>query len=931
MLGGLNKKFARLYPQLFLLAALFFVFTPAHAQDFTTGLVGHWKMDEAAGTSVLDSSPSSFNGTFINTPVWQSAGGHIDGALEFVAASATGVALPNGAFASLTAGTIAAWVNWNGTAGVQQVFLQGGFPQWFEFFVNNGRIEIWSAATCSPRIIGHTGASIITAGTWHHIAYATNGSGNSFYIDGVPVSVTYSSGNATTNSFFNQCGAVAGTGYRIGRATSATEYFDGDIDEARIYNRRLTDADIAALYAYTGGDLPCNAAHAGVMLYNTDEHVLQYCNSTDWIDAGPKAPLTTSADCTGLGASHYNDPVGGHCYYVGSASANWATARTNCSAAGDYLANVNSLAEDTMLRTNVVPADLNNTAAVWVGASDSGVEGEWRWVDGDLNGQQFWQGDVSGSAQNGLYSGNFGTGQPDNSGSSEHYMGYFDFNNDQSNVWNDFPDGSHRYICEREGVAVAGTCSSPDGVEGEVDYNYTHAVMQYCNGSDWINMGPIVSGSAPAAPTTGLVAHWKLDETTGSTTAADSAGSNTGTLVNMDPNTDWVAGKNGGALEFLRTSSQRVDTGFNSTLNDFTVCAWFNSSSATGGQSIRLVDKDYQNGFWLGRRMTGVSDWGGGIRESSSPYGIYVALADNQWNHLCMTRLGTTQTIYGNGGAVTNTQAVTATAVDSSPVRLGAGEGLDPNDFLTGSLDDVRIYNVALTAQQVEDLYLATGGSASIPSSCPNAGDECTDGTFYAGLSPDGNVKMYATPCDRGQTWNGTVCTGTSTGLPWNNGTVGNYTDFAASSPTDGDANTTALLTFDSDSVTGGVQAHQAAAYCDSLSANGHDDWYLPSRDELHLFYNGGTPIANVLGASTYYWSSSQWGGNTTAGMESFSPLDQSSGGKAGAYKIRCVRKGPPPSLGSCSSPNGVAGEMVYNADNDLLQYCNGSDWVGVR
>jgi hypothetical protein len=38
-------------------------------------------------------------------------------------------------------------------------------------------------------------------------------------------------------------------------------------------------------------------------------------------------------------------------------------------------------------------------SGIWIGASDSAVEGEWRWTDGDL----FWLGDRGGSVQNGLY------------------------------------------------------------------------------------------------------------------------------------------------------------------------------------------------------------------------------------------------------------------------------------------------------------------------------------------------------------------------------------------------------------------------------------------------------------------------------------------------------------------------------------------------
>lgn len=56
---------------------------------------------------------------------------------------------------------------------------------------------------------------------------------------------------------------------------------------------------------------------------------------------------------------------------------------------------------------------------------------------------------------------------------------------------------------------------------------------------------------APDVNDLGLVAHWGFDVGTGSVLAKNSTGlGNNGLLQNMDPATDWVAGKIGGALDF---------------------------------------------------------------------------------------------------------------------------------------------------------------------------------------------------------------------------------------------------------------------------------------------------------------------------------------------------------------------------------------------
>ena len=78
----------------------------------------------------------------------------------------------------------------------------------------------------------------------------------------------------------------------------------------------------------------------------------------------------------------------------------------------------------------------------------------------------------------------------------------------------------------------------------------------------WFSMLVAVAGVMGliglSAANAGLVAHWKLDDGTGSSTAVDSAGGHTGALTNMEAGADWVAGHTGGAgdldLDFYGTN-----------------------------------------------------------------------------------------------------------------------------------------------------------------------------------------------------------------------------------------------------------------------------------------------------------------------------------------------------------------------------------------
>jgi len=75
-----NTKLKRTFLSLF---SCCFAFLPlaVHAQDITTGMVGHWKFDEGSGTSAVDSSGNNNTGTLTNGPTWTT--GKIGGGLSF--------------------------------------------------------------------------------------------------------------------------------------------------------------------------------------------------------------------------------------------------------------------------------------------------------------------------------------------------------------------------------------------------------------------------------------------------------------------------------------------------------------------------------------------------------------------------------------------------------------------------------------------------------------------------------------------------------------------------------------------------------------------------------------------------------------------------------------------------------------------------------
>jgi hypothetical protein len=157
-------------------------------------------------------------------------------------------------------------------------------------------------------------------------------------------------------------------------------------------------------------------------------------------------------------------------------------------------------------------------------------------------------------------------------------------------------------------------------------------------------------------------------------------------------------------LDFDGVDDRVLFPSLTNAFGDFTACLWF-KASATIDNHERLIDKNYVNGFWIGRNGTGAPNlWGGGVRESVAPYGIFVTLPDGQWNHICSIRSGTTHFIIGNGGAVSTSNTVSSSALSADTTALGT-EYVSGVSFFDGQIDDVRIYDRALSFAEVKSLY----------------------------------------------------------------------------------------------------------------------------------------------------------------------------------------------------------------------------------
>ncbi|MFN3701640.1 MAG: DUF1566 domain-containing protein [Alphaproteobacteria bacterium] len=137
-------------------------------------------------------------------------------------------------------------------------------------------------------------------------------------------------------------------------------------------------------------------------------------------------------------------------------------------------------------------------------------------------------------------------------------------------------------------------------------------------------------------------------------------------------------------------------------------------------------------------------------------------------------------------------------------------------------------------------------GDLDPPCHTQPVGTVCDDGTIYAGNSPDGNVPMFTTPADVGQFQWSSASVETGMGYCWQVPAV----------CVQGQSNTSYLQ-----GLHGNPNLYQAAHACFSLSAHGHDDWYLPARQEMEVLQaNRGQGALDGSFSGVNYWTSSeQW------------------------------------------------------------------------
>jgi hypothetical protein len=203
-----------------------------------SGLLAWWKMDETGGATANDSSGNGINAAVSGATF---STGYLSNALHFNGSgNAATFSSPDTTLLS-----VAAWVRADGQGNSQfpRIIDTPGYRLFFRFD-NQGSNGFDFATYSTGNGDWFSGANTINTGAWFHVAasYDRSSFGNvpALYVNGVrlsPNTITSPSGTQP---------AYSGAGY-IGNKSGLSRAWSGSIDDLRIYNRILSDAEVLAL------------------------------------------------------------------------------------------------------------------------------------------------------------------------------------------------------------------------------------------------------------------------------------------------------------------------------------------------------------------------------------------------------------------------------------------------------------------------------------------------------------------------------------------------------------------------------------------------------------------------------------------------------------------------------------------------------------
>lgn len=671
----------------------------------TLGLLGWWRFDDGSGNVALDSSGNNNTGSLYEMDETDWTTGVFGTALQFDnSVMAEHVVVSHSSSLSPTAAvTVLGWAKpiTYGSGGAA-TFVEKAYGTSYILYLESslqGLIFNVNGVDCMSN------STIITLSTWQHIAATYDGTTVRFYVDGTERGTCNNVGSVGTDT----------SDVKIGNDDTLTTAFDGYIDDVRVYSRALSRNEIlqimrgdriakASVTPEVTGALATNLT--GWWTFDGREVNWATGRVTDKSGQGNTGYVvnmsTTSAPVDGsLGQAFYFD---GSNDLVSIADQSYFGSNTNRTVSFWMNAATNTLFYSRIIAQ---ASDGSNSWEIIQGHAGSAASNALVFLN-EVSGTPVTVNTPVGSIQpNNLYhvavifNGTTATAAyingvsqvlTSNSFTSTHSVGFFIGNRG---------DGTRPFLGMIDDVRMYSRALSASEI-----------YKLYTSGQVTQN----VSFSGGNNLESGLIGWWTMDGPdvnwgTGKVTDKSNSG-NDGYVVNMSTTTSVESGKIGQALLFDGVADY-IDIGNPASLqltSSVTVSAWVKADTIAG--PMEIISK-----------QGGASDRGWQLKINSDGTGrleiadtattlVYrstsATLVPGRWYHLVGVYNASAQTLTMyvdgeiNNGTLSGT--VPVAQVDSS-TNIYIGKKPTNVDYFKGIIDDVRVYDRALSASEARQLY----------------------------------------------------------------------------------------------------------------------------------------------------------------------------------------------------------------------------------
>ncbi|MHC4370170.1 MAG: LamG-like jellyroll fold domain-containing protein [Planctomycetota bacterium] len=229
-----------------------------------------------------------------------------------------------------------------------------------------------------------------------------------------------------------------------------------------------------------------------------------------------------------------------------------------------------------------------------------------------------------------------------------------------------------------------------------------------------------------------LIAYWTFEEGQGTQTADVTGNGNDGTFNGA---VEWVTGYAGGPVHFDNAGDRIVVGPLDPTAgtNAMTLAAWINwegldHSRAQQGIIGKRLGWDPGTGikwFWQAQPSGALlfrADWAGGGGTGLWWGNSLLVPHANEWAHVALTWDNGAAVQYINGEEVSTGNVTFQDTADDTPVTIGCVDSTN-NEHFVGIIDEARIYNHALSPQEIQIAMLPGAGPKSATSPIPSGGE----------------------------------------------------------------------------------------------------------------------------------------------------------------------------------------------------------------